>query len=92
LTLAGWAAQGASGATFGAISYAFLGQLPDIHQVAVAALLLKIACAVLGFALSALYLVREASWPESQRRGVWTALLACALVALAAAALLRWFS
>jgi hypothetical protein len=92
LTLAGWIAQGASGATFGAISYAFFGQLPDIHGIAVAALSIKIACAVLGFGLSASYLARESTWTDRQRRQAWTTLLACAVLALGAAAFLRWFS
>jgi hypothetical protein len=92
LTLAGWVAQGASGATFGVISYAFFGQLPDIHGIAVAALSLKIGCAVLGFGLCALYLVRETTWSEGRRRSVWTTLLVCAGLALGAAAFLRWFA
>lgn len=92
LTLAGWVAQGASGATFGVISYTSFGQLPDIHGIAVASLLLKIACAVVGFSLSALYLAREAGWSEGRRRHAWTTLVACAVLALAAAAFLRWFA
>jgi len=92
ITLLGWVAQGASGATFGAISYATFGQLPDIHGIAVAALSLKIACAAFGFVLCAVYLAREAVWSETQRRHTWSALLACAVLALGAAAFLRWFS
>ena len=92
LTLAGWAAQGASGATFAAISYATYGRLPDIHGIALAALSLKIACAVLGFGLSALYVARDPAWSERRRRATWTALLVCAMLALGAAAFLRWFS
>jgi hypothetical protein len=92
VTLGGWAAQGASGAAFGAISYAGFGQLPDIHGIAVVALSVKIACAVAGFALSGLYLARDAVWTEEKRQLAWTALLAFGAVALCAAAFLRWFA
>ena len=92
LVLSGWAAQAASGATFGAISYITFGRLPDIHGIAVAALLLKVACAVAGFSLSALYLLRESVWEQAGLRRAWTALVAFAATALCAAAFLRWFS
>jgi len=92
VVLAGWVAQAVSGATFGAISYATLGQLPDIHGIAVAALLVKMACALAGVALSALLLACEAAWSARQQQNAWTALLACAATALCAAAFLRWLS
>jgi hypothetical protein len=92
LVLGGWVAQILSGATFGGISYASFGQLPEIHGVAVAALRLKMACALGGVCLSALLLAREAAWSEAQRLNAWAALLAFAAVALCAAAFLRWFS
>lgn len=53
LVLAGWALQAASGAAFGATSYWWYGALPDIHGPAVAALLVKVGCAVAGFLLAA---------------------------------------
>jgi len=92
LALAGWAAQGASGATFGAISYANYGRLPDIHGIAVAALLLKIACAAVGFSLAGLLLARGSGWSDAARRRCFRSLLVLALTALTAAAFLRWFS
>ena len=92
LVLGGWVVQGVSGATFGAISYASFGQFPEIHGIAVAALLLKMACALAGASVSALLLARASSWTEGQRRHAWTALLAFAATALIAAAFLRWFS
>jgi hypothetical protein len=92
LALGGWVAQGASGATFGAISYVSSGQLPDIHGIAVAALSVKIACAALGFGLAVLYLAREPAWTDRQRQHAWSALAAFAATALGAAAFLRWFS
>jgi len=92
LVLAGWAVQAVSGASLGAISLHYYGQLPDIHGVALAALRLKIACAIAGFALAALWLRRAPGWGEAARRRVWRLLAALAVVALAAAAFLRWFS
>jgi hypothetical protein len=92
VVVGGWAAQAASGATFGAISFATFGRFPDIHGVAVAALSLKIACAVAGFSLGALYLAREGAWGQPRRQSAWTALLAFGVTALCAAAFLRWFS
>lgn len=90
--LGGWLAQGASGVCFGALSYANYGRFPDIHGIAIGALFLKMACAVAGFSLAALYLVREPNWAPSGRRRAWTTLLLLALTALTAAAFLRWFS
>jgi hypothetical protein len=92
LVLAGWAAQGVSGACFGAISYASYGHLPDIHGIAIAALMLKMACAAAGFALAAFYLARASGWSAARRQGACCALFAFALTALTAAAFLRWFS
>jgi hypothetical protein len=92
LALGGWMAQAASGATFGAISYATFARWPDIHGIAVAALLLKMACALAGFGVSALYLARAAAWTPRARRRAWNALLAFAATALCAAAVLRWGS
>jgi len=92
LVLGGWVAQGASGLCFGAISYAGYGQFPDIHGIAIGALILKMMCAAAGFAVAALYLAREASWAAPGRQRAWTTQLALALTALAAAAFLRWFS
>jgi hypothetical protein len=92
LVLLGWAAQAASGAGFGAISYAYYGQFPDIHGIAIAALATKMACAVAGFLLAALYLRREARWPERNRSAAWAGSAVLAAIALTAAAFLRWFS
>lgn len=92
LVLSGWGAQATSGATFGAISYLTFGRLPDIHGIAVGALLLKIACAVAGFALSAAYLARESAWEQAGRQRAWAALVALSATALSAAAFLRWLS
>jgi hypothetical protein len=45
LVLAGWLLQAASGASFGLISFAWYGQFPDLHGIAVAALMIKLSCA-----------------------------------------------
>ncbi|MDD5329435.1 MAG: hypothetical protein PHX38_05485 [Sulfuricella sp.] len=92
LVLTGWTVQGVSGGIFGAASYLFYGQLPDIHGIAIAALLIKIVCAIAGFLLAAAYLLRAADWDEDERRRAWRATFGLGATALGAAAFLRWFS
>lgn len=92
LALGGWALQGASGAAFGATSYYFFHQFPDISGIAVVALLIKIGCVACGFALLAIYLYRAGDWPEPRRRATWLASSTLGITALTAAAFLRWFS
>lgn len=91
LMAAGWAVQAASGAAFGIASYAFYGRFPDIHGVAVTALFIKAACAVVGFFLAGIACLK---WSRMQRHAFSIGLLSSmlALVALSAAAFLRWFS
>src|SRR5450631_1159329 len=72
VVLGGWVAQGVSGVCFGAISYASYGRLPDIHGIAVGALILKMACAAAGFSVATLYLAREKSWSSPSRQRTWT--------------------
>ncbi|MBY0577482.1 MAG: hypothetical protein K2P57_00380 [Burkholderiales bacterium] len=92
LVLSGWAIQGATGALFGMLSYAFYGHLPDIAGVAVKALFIKMACAATGFFLAAACIRKSDSWPEAARDRAWLALFLLALTALTSAAFLRWFS
>ena len=92
LVLAGWVAQGVSGLCFGTISYASYGHLPDIHGLAIGALILKMICAAAGISLATLYLTRASGWTTARRRGACCALFSFALTALIAAAFLRWFS
>lgn len=92
LVCLGWAAQAASGAAFGAISFYYYGKFPDISGLAVAALALKVACAASGFSLAAFYLLRAASWTATLRRKIWLTLTGLGATALTAAAFLRWFS
>ena len=88
----GWAVQIASGVGFGAVSYYFYDRLPDIHGVAVAALAIKVTCAVSGLGLAVISLSRGDRWTDAKRRFLWRALAFLAITALAAAAFLRWFS
>ncbi len=92
VALAGWGTQAASGAAFGATSYYFYHQLPDIAGVAVAALAVKIVCVAIGFLLLATYLFRSNRWAPAKMDAAWTASAALAITALSAAAFLRWFS
>ena len=92
IVLWGWAAQAASGGAFGAVSWFYYGRLPDIHGIAVAALLIKMACAASGFLLAAMYLYRGSAWSERAQQTTWRALAVLAATALSAAAFLRWFS
>ena len=91
LVFAGWMVQIVSGAAFGAASYAWYGHFPDIHGIAVAALLVKIACAVAGLALTAYHLADRREVTGDARR-IWRSLLALGAIALSAAAFLRWLS
>lgn len=88
----GWAAQAASGVAFGAVSWFYYGRFPDIHGIAVAALLIKVACAAAGFMLAAAYLHSGIGWSERAQQTAWRALAVLAATALSAAAFLRWFS
>jgi len=87
-----WALQASSGALFGIVTYYYDGQLPDIHGVAVDALVIKIICAVLGFVLAVSYAKWGSGWSAQKCRLIWGASFALGAVALSAAAFLRWFS
>lgn len=90
LVLIGWLTQAASGATFGAISFYYYAKLPDIHGIAVDALIIKVICAALGFTLAARLLFAHLA--EVSRRYIWFALCGLGALALSSAAVLRWFS
>jgi hypothetical protein len=87
-----WMVQGLGGAAFGLTTYWFYGHLPDIHGVAVVALLLKMGCVVLGFLLTISYALRCHRWSSGRCRLVWCSSFALGLIALTSAAFLRWFS
>jgi hypothetical protein len=88
----GWAVQALSGMGFAMVSYHFYGKLPDIHGIALAALLIKMLCAVCGFSIAAIYLRNAGGWTAEQRRIAWQLLIALGVTALTAAAFLRWFA
>jgi NADH:ubiquinone oxidoreductase subunit K len=92
IALSGWVMQGASGAALGAVSYYFYGRFPDISGIALFALMLKMACAVTGFALLVTYLYRGERWAEDTNYRVFLASLVLAITAISSAAFLRWFS
>ncbi|OOG55973.1 hypothetical protein [Polaromonas sp. C04] len=92
LVLSGWAVQIASGALFGLVSLHFYGQLPDIHDIAAAALAVKVLCAVTAVGLIIVLLRSRAVRIDRRAALIWRMLAALGMTALAAAAFLRWFS
>lgn len=92
LTGFGWGAQVLSGMGFGAISHYYYGAFPDIHDIAIAALVVKVLCAMSGLAIVALYLRYADGWVARRRHVVWQVLFALGGTALTSAAFLRWFS
>lgn len=92
LALAGWVTQGASGATFGMVSYYYYHQFPDISGVAVFALGIKMVCVATGVLLLTAYLWRGEHWSDPQKNAMWLSSSALAVTAISAAAFLRWFS
>jgi len=92
LVLAGWVAQLASGAGFGAVSFYNYGKFPDLHGIAIAALAIKVACAGLALLLLLALIRTGATWTGEGRHRTWHALAGLGTTALTAAAFLRWFS
>jgi hypothetical protein len=87
-----WAVQVATGALFGLLTFYFEGHLPDIHGIAVVALLIKIVCASSGFVLAVAYIKRDSGWTKTRQLLAWRASLTLGAIALSSAAFLRWFS
>jgi len=92
VVLVAWAGQAASGAAFGAVSYYLYARPPDLHAIALAALFVKVACAVAGFSLAALHLFLGPRAHSFFANKVWWALAGLGLTAITAAAFLRWFA
>jgi hypothetical protein len=88
----GWTTQAMSGMGFAAISYHFYDKLPDIHGIAMAALLIKMLCAAFGISIVIIYLRFSATLAKERRHQTWQLLTALGIIALTAAAFLRWFS
>lgn len=88
----GWAAQAISGMSFAVVSYHYYDKLPDIHGIAMAALLIKMFCAIFGVSIVIIYLRYSANFAIERRHLAWRLLAALGITALTAAAFLRWFS
>ncbi len=87
-----WATQVASGAMFGVTTYLYESHLPDIHGIAVDALLIKLFCALSGFVLAVTYMNFGSAWTMGKQLLAWRVSFAFGVVALGSAAFLRWFS
>lgn len=93
LVLTGWLVQIASGLSFGLVSFYYYGQLPDIRGLAVMALIIKILSAGLGAGLTIATLREAISLASPLKiRWLWVGLAALGVIALTAAAFLRWYS
>jgi hypothetical protein len=87
-----WATQAASGGLFGITTYLFERHLPDIHGIAVDALMIKIFCAIAGFVLAFVYARKGTERTQRSRLFAWRLSFAFGIIALGSAAFLRWFS
>jgi hypothetical protein len=92
LTAIAWAVQAATGVLFGVSTFYFEGHLPDIHGIAVDALLIKIGCASTGFVLAVAYVKLDSGWTVTKQLLAWRISLTLGVIALTSAAFLRWFS
>jgi hypothetical protein len=93
VTSAGWLTQALSGAGFGVVSYAYYHRFPDLGEIPIGALVIKMTCVATALALFAFYFLWARRWPgETRATFIWPASLALAVTALTAAAVLRWFS
>ena len=87
-----WAIQGITGGAFGLTTFHYYHQLPDIHGVAIVALLIKISCVVLGFVASATYVLFCPRFSQAVENLFWWLMFLLGVLALTSAAFLRWFS
>lgn len=92
LILVAWGTQIVSGGVFGLTSLYYYGETPDLSSVAMAALAVKVAAAITGFLLAAVYLLRGREWARVSVLRTFGSLAVLGTVALTAAAFLRWFS
>lgn len=92
IILAGWSVQIASGILFGITSLHYYGETPDLSATAMTALVIKVCSAATGFLLGAWYLARGKDWDSLQTKRLFRIQAGLAVLALTAAALLRWFS
>jgi hypothetical protein len=88
-----WLIQALSGPAFGIATYSFYGNWPDIHAIAIGALIIKIICLLLGLFLVVMLVVKR---DRGNRHAIPVAVFAgqsaLGIIALSAAAFLRWYS
>ncbi|MDD5581376.1 MAG: hypothetical protein PHY16_19170 [Methylobacter sp.] len=90
-TLLAWSTQVASGIGFGVTTYYLKHELPELTGVGLAALGIKVTCALVCLALATLYLRASSRWPAHRQLRVWQILFVLGLTALISAAFLRWY-
>ena len=90
-TILAWSTQVASGVGFGATTYYLKHELPELTGVGLAALGIKVACALVSIVLAILYLRASSHWPAHWQSRVWQTLFVLGLTALISAAFLRWY-
>jgi len=90
LSTGAWASMGATGAGFATVSWLGKGALPEVEGIALWALLLKVACTLLGLG-AGMTLLRRRDVGERARARLWGASLAAGVAALLGAAFLRWY-
>lgn len=92
LTVIAWSTQVVSGAGFGTTTYFLKHELPDLTGIGLAALSIKISCAVISLVLAQIYLRSGARWTDRIQLVIWQALFLLGLAALMSAAFLRWYA
>lgn len=92
LIVGAWGVQIASGGLFGLISIYNYGETPDLSRVALIALTLKVIAAITGFLLAIFFVLRGRDWARRRVIINFKILAALGVIALTAAAFLRWFS
>lgn len=85
-----WVMQSASGAGFGLVSYYVVGSLPELHHIALSALVVKITCALISIVLVSCKLAGILN--QIKDKSLLVGLSGLGITALSSAAILRWFS
>lgn len=73
-------------------TYFLKHELPDLTGIGLAALGIKISCAVISLFLALIYLRPGSRWPERMQPRIWQILYLLGLTALMSAAFLRWYA
>jgi hypothetical protein len=88
----GWVIQGATGVGFAITSYTMDGAIRHVDGIAFVALALKVACTFVGAVVAGSYLITGSHWSAPNQLRMWKLMVIMTLSALAAAAVLRWYS